>query len=281
MTDTLTEYRKRPHWSHSSLDLLLSKCSLKWALQYIRREQPEKESPARLLGSAFHAAADHLARARKAEKKIWLADLLEVFTERWKLELGAAEAEVAFRDGEDAESMADTGRALVSTVAAGWPEAERVVDVAVPFRVPAIDSRGCVASEKALVGEADCVVETQAKKIVVVDWKTSSRKWADGRADRDAQATCMLYGLRPRYGEGAAFRFDVVTKTKAPLFQSLPTRRNKGDFDRLCRRIEIADRIVAAGAFHPDDSGQSCGDCPYHGACSAWHEERWPLEMAA
>ncbi len=280
MSEMLMEFRKRPHWSHSSLDLLLSKCSLKWAFQYVRREQPEKVSAAKMLGSAFHAAADHLARLRKAGEKVWLADLVEVFTKRWRLELESAEAEVAFKVGEDAGTLEETGHVLIATLVAEWPLTEKVLDVAVPFQVPVIDSHGYVA-EKPLVGEADVVVETSDGQIVIIDWKTAARKWAESRADNDQQATCMLYGLRGRYGDHALFRYDVVTKTKTPSFQSLPTARRQSDFDRLCRRIEIADRIVAAGAFHPDASGQSCGDCPYGKACSTWHEEKWPLEMAA
>lgn len=276
---TVHDFRKRPHWSYSSLDQLLSKCSLKWAFQHVRMERPEKVSASLPLGRAFHATADHLARERKAGREVWLADLLEVFTQRWELELGAAEADVAYKDGGDAESTAELGRVLVATLAAEWPESERVLDVAVPFQVPIIDSAGFVA-EKPLIGEADCVVETPDGRIVVIDWKTSARKWPEGKERRDSQATCMLYGLRSRYGD-ATFRFDVVTKTSTPFFQSLPTTRSQDDFDRLCRRIEMADRIVEAGAFHPDESGQSCGDCPYQGACSSWHRERWPLEIAA
>ena len=138
-------------------------------------------------------------------------------------------------------------------------------------------SRWSAKPSKPLVGEMDCLVDDGAGDMVIIDWKTAVKKWPEGKADRDLQATCMSYALSKMKGYGRAgqreflFRFDVVTKTKLPSFQRLWTSQTPADFERLLWLAQVADRIVENGVFAPNETSFLCSVCQYAKACAEWH----------
>ena len=59
----LSDYRDRPHWSFSSLNQLLSVCSLAWKFSHIDK-LPRPFTPVSLImGSAYHRVMEFIARA--------------------------------------------------------------------------------------------------------------------------------------------------------------------------------------------------------------------------
>jgi len=144
-----------------------------------------------------------------------------------------------------------------------------VVDFNRAFAVPVGQS------DKPLIGEIDCIVET-AGETVLVDWKTSARRWPADQADKSLQPTAYLYGAEQfRPGAGCArFRFDVGLKTKKPVIERNYTTRSPEDFLRLERLVEMADRIVAQVIFYPCEQSFACGGCAFQGPCKAWHRQQ-------
>ncbi len=79
------------------------------------------------------------------------------------------------------------------------------------------------------------------------------------------------------------FRFDVITKAKAPTMESHYTIRGRDDFERLARLVEAVERAVKAEAFMPNEGGYFCGTCSYACACKSWHRiaSKTTLNLAA
>ena len=46
---------------------------------------------------------------------------------------------------------------------------------------------------------------SQFQDTCIVDWKTSSAKWAVGKADKDLQATAFCYAFKAKHGEKPLF----------------------------------------------------------------------------
>ena len=149
---------------------------------------------------------------------------------------------------------------MLDIALADWSDDYSVKTVAEAFSV------NVPGLSKPLVGEFDLVV-TDGEDEAIVDWKTSSCKWAVGKVDHDLQATVFCYAYEHVHGMNPLFRFDVFTKTKAPARHQFYTVRTQDELDRfvyLANRIEVA---VNKGVFVPNESSLNCSDCPYSNRC--------------
>ena len=97
---------------------------------------------------------------------------------------------------------------------------------------------------------------------VLVDWKTSAAKWPEGKVYSHMQATCFTYGWSRLTGNNPLFRFDVVTKTKKPSYETLATTRREDDFHRLAELVRVVERAIAHDVFYPMHGGYACKDWP-------------------
>ena len=277
---TLTELRgERPHWSYSSLNGLLNICSLQWAFQRHWKVEPEGPVPGALtFGSAFHRAMEWQATARMHGEDVNGEELEELFDTVLRRQV-EEDGEVDFGKGADLESSAAQGRGLVGCYLDHVDAEEQVLTVNHTFCAPLVTVDGTVL-EKPLIGEADCIVQNGVRS--VVDWKTAGARYSDQKVRTSMQATAMLLGVQGTFGPVDAFRFDVVVKLKrAPAFDSYTTERTEDDFQRLAAVAQVADRIVAEEAFHPNETGFACSGCRYKGACKAWHRDRDRLVSVA
>src|SRR5437667_11124962 len=93
-----------------------------------------------------------------------------------------------------------------------------VLAVEQPFAVPLIDQATGDVLDRDLVGTLD-LLERDAEGLVVVDLKTSARKYTDLQVETALQLSDYSYavGLRPfANGDDVRLRFHVLTKTKQP-----------------------------------------------------------------
>ncbi|OHB57117.1 MAG: hypothetical protein A2Y07_03900 [Planctomycetes bacterium GWF2_50_10] len=267
----IKELRKDAHWSYSSLDQLLNRCSLQWAFGHIYKRPPESTGAELPFGGAFHAAASEFAIIKMSGENPNLKEIQDLFSEWWLMALDSGE-KIEFKDGASAASMNETGRALIEVLYTNWIEDEKVIDVASAFSVEIFDAEGNAASEKPLIGEMDLVVMDAAGRFIVVDWKTSARRWPREKAEDSLQATCMCYGHALDIGCVPSFRFDVLVKNKLPIIERHPVERSFEDFNRMAELVKIADKIVKAEAYFPRKDWQ-CSGCAYSGACREWHRK--------
>ena len=124
---------------------------------------------------------------------------------------------------------------------------------------------------KPIIGAYDFVIEEKGNT-VICDWKTSAKKWAEDKADKDGQATLYCRAFKNMTGKTANFRFDVITKTKIPSVQILETSRTDEDCNRLLKVFRNVEKGIQAGVFLPNDSSFACacGSCEFKSKCSSW-----------
>ena len=270
MNPQLSELRKQPHWSFSSLNSFINICSLQWAFRYIYKLEHEGSTPINLVfGTAFHKTASWVAILRQKDTYATSEEAMNIFTEMWNIEYKADDN--LMLSNEDWEKLNDTGRKMIKCLNNKWLE-DNIVSVGKAFSV------FFPGTSKALIGEIDLIVKNDDDKTILIDWKTSARKWPLDKASKDLQATCFLYAyeqIEPDYtATGSQFRYDVLTKTKEPSYTQHPTYRCKDDFQRLSQLIRTVERAVKAEAFLPNETGFFCNGCQFASACKSWHKNQ-------
>jgi putative RecB family exonuclease len=140
--------------------------------------------------------------------------------------------------------------------------------------VPLIDEETGEVLDRDLVGTLD-LLERDAEGLVVVDLKTSARKYTDLQVEASLQLSVYSYavGLSP-WANGSAdaadvrLRFDVLTKTKQPELVRYWTTRDRAANVRLFRLVSKELGAIEAGVFHPV-VGWQCKECVFRSKCWA------------
>ena len=268
---TLHEYRERPHWSYSALNQFFNICSLQYAFERIYR-LPKSFTPLPLsFGSAFHRVMEWSALERMAGRCPKPQEASDLFQDVWGRQL-RDDTDIRFDEGEDCDSVAAQGRGMCACAVSGADPEERVLNVCDAFCAPLTLASG-ETLETPLIGEIDLVAVKEGK-VTLVDWKTSVKRWPKTKAEKDWQPTAFVSGYLFSHGLLPDFRFDVVTKAKTPVLESHAASRTPDDFVRLAEYANLAESMVAAGHFAPNEQGFFCSGCPYREPCRNWHRER-------
>ena len=258
----IDELRAKPHWSYSALNTYLNVCQLQYFFRYIEEAEVEQISASLLFGKAFHAALSQQADVAGNGSNLSVENLGDMFDEYFTASVKATD-NVKYKPCEDSDTMSDLARRMFKPVLDNWNDFCNVRSIAEGFEVtvPGLD--------KPLVGEFDLVVN-DGREPCIVDWKTSSSRWPSGKADRDLQATVFSYAYNRMHGEIPLFRFDVVTKAKAPTCETYYTTRDQAAFERFEVLANKAQDAIMKGVFLPNETSFACADCPYSKRCKQW-----------
>ena len=246
------------HWSYSSINCFLQ-CPLRFAFRYVAQAPVERTGVCLPFGRAFHAVLSERAVKGPDFK---LKDACEDFAVYFQGEIDASE-NLVYKQDETFDSCLNKGFDMLSVAFENFQDDYVVKAVAEPFSVTV------PGLKKPLVGEFDLIV-TDGGDEAVVDWKTASSRWQNGRADRELQATAYCYAYKQLHGVVPIFRYDVYTKTKQPTVNSIYTIRSDealSRFERICVQVE---RSVDAGVFYPNENVMNCSECPYRNRCQEW-----------
>jgi hypothetical protein len=264
----------REHWSYSSLNQLLNICPLQWAMQRLYREKAEFVPVSLAFGSAFHRTLEALSLQRMEGIQMKEGDARDLFADLWQRQV-KEDGNIRYDEGCDADTLRQQGQGLVACYSRHINPEEEVVAINQPFCVPLIDAEGAVL-DKPLIGEIDTIVR-KGGETTIVDWKTSAMRWNAAKPHRAMQPTLYLYAYTQANGndgEEVGFRYDIVVKNKTPVFEQHGTTRDADAFARVMEKVKVAERMVQAEAFVPNDEGMYCKTCPYQGACASWHRDR-------
>ncbi len=264
----MTEVR---HWSYSALSTYLLRCSLQYRFRYIDKLEPERSSSAMAFGSSIHRALEMAYTEWKPDEPPPLALAQE--TLEADLAIRLQDPIMEFKNGETPESLIEKGRALL----AAWAEQavyEEVLATEEEFRIPVehpVTGEGLGVD---LTGVVDLLVRVPGQEApLVVDFKTSARKFSDGHLFTDLQARVYVYAMRRLHGgDVVPMRWDVLVKTKKPSVQKIEFVKGPEEDLRVFELVRAAERGVAAGVFHPNDGSMWCNGCPYSKACALWQE---------
>jgi len=277
---TLSEYRQRPHWSYSAINQFLNICSLQFAFDRVYRLEKTFTPVSLAFGSAFHRTMEWLHREHMEGRTPSQGTSDERFRDCWSRQL-ADTPDVRFDEDMTIDDCATQGVSLCEAMAAQVNPEEEIIGVSEAFAVPLVDGKGNVL-ERPLVGEFDLRVLKDGSPLIV-DWKTSARRWPKGQADKSLQPTAYGYAHQQIFGESADTRFDVAVKNKTPVIEQHRTHREPDQFDRMVTLVSKIENMVAAEHFLPNESSFYCGGCPHQAACKSWHREqaRVTLRLAA
>ena len=273
---TLSELRKEPHWSASSLNGLLHICGLQWAFRKVYEIEPESTGVNLIFGKAFHVACEFILSSLQHGTIAATSDIEAVLVDVFDVEVKAADAPVAYGDTHRDELLRLGGRMLLA-YANGIDRDEEIIGMAVPFKTQLKDRDG-IPIGKPLIGEIDLLVKKDGVT-TVVDWKTSASRWPQKKADSSLQATAYLFAVKEQTGHIPMFRFDVVTKAKTPAYVKYDTSREAEDFYRLAELVRTAEQMVKHEVFIPNEQSFACKGCAFKSACRTWHQKRNTLML--
>jgi CRISPR/Cas system-associated exonuclease Cas4 (RecB family) len=77
------------------------------------------------------------------------------------------------------------------------------------------------------------------------------------------------------------FRYDIVVKNKVPVFEQHVTKRNRDQFNRMVELVKLAESMIAAEHFVPQQESMYCKNCPFQTSCKSWHRDRAKLISVA
>ena len=141
-----------------------------------------------------------------------------------------------------------------------------------PFAVPLIDQETGEVLERDLVGTLDLLERDPEGRLVVVDLKTSARRYTDLPVEASLQLSVYSYAtglLGYADPDEVRLRFDVLMKTKRPELHRYWTTRDRAANVRLFRMATEVLAAIEAGVFHPNP-GWQCKECPFKSKCWAW-----------
>ena len=250
-----------PHWSYSAFQTYIS-CPMKYYFRYVEHAEVERTSVSLPFGRAFHAVLSE--RARKGAD-FTVEDAKDDFAVYFRGETEASES-LIYRADEDYLFWEQRGCDMLDVAFADWPDDYTVKSVAESFsvEVPGLS--------KPLIGEFDLVVVDGGDE-TIVDWKTASAKWPNGKADLDLQASVFTYAFYRLHDRLPMFRFDVFTKTRMPAHHQFYTTRNQDDFDRFVYLAGKIDKAITAGIFFPVESCINCTECAFNDRCKTVHRK--------
>ena len=240
-------------------------CPRKYELRYIRGVTPEFVPVNLAFGSAFHEALAGYYNEIKVSGIPLRRDLvLDTFRAAWAK---AAEGDIRLQgdDDDDPGVMIDKGVSMLHAFyeQAGTPEVEAVEH---GFTIAILDVDTGEPLEEKLVGTMDLLIREEGR-VVVVEHKTSARKFTEDQLRYDFQPTAYQVAARESGLGEVALRFQVVTKTKVPAVQVVDIHRDDQAEQDFLRTAGGVLRAIDAGVSYPL-RGWQCRGCPYESACN-------------
>lgn len=260
------------HFSYSQLTNFLI-CPIKYAHQYVWGTQWESKGSSLVFGKAIHKAVEHFYRTlQETGGLLAVGELEDVFTQVFDAEIDSTETEILFKKNETPGSLKEMGLELLR-IFHQETKPQRIMAVEFPFSVsiPNIFNGGGDHGVK-LVGFFDLVEADGDGNYVIVELKTSAQRFSSLRLEYDLQSTVYSYAMnRMKLGtaEGSTLvRYDVLLKTKKPVFEQYFVTRSTADHDRLIHLINHVLLAIENRIFYRQ-TGWQCGDCQFKLACFA------------
>jgi hypothetical protein len=134
-----------------------------------------------------------------------------------------------------------------------------------PFAVELFDPESGEMLDEHLVGVFDLVLNESGKR-VIVEHKSSAKKYAQDQLDYDVQMSGYAFAARQMGWEQSGLRFSVVTKTKLPAVQVADVMRGPLAENDFLRTVVGVLRSIDAGVSYPL-RGWGCRSCQFKAPC--------------
>ena len=244
------------------------RCPESYRLKYVLGEQPAFVPTPFAFGAAFHSALAALYSAVRSTGSVPSLDNVQsVFVDEWTSAVRGP-LPLQLDDDDDSGDLIDKGKTMLATYYehAASQTIPVVEHVEKKFSVDLYDPDSGEVLEEKLAGVIDLVVREESHP-VIVEHKSSSKKYSLDQLRYDIQPTAYAYAAELLGWGEVGLRFNVVTKTKKPAVQTEDVLRDDQDTDDFLRTVVGILRAIDAGAFFPV-RGWQCRSCPFSHACS-------------
>jgi hypothetical protein len=220
---------------------MLTKCGLQYEFRYVRGIK-RPPGVALVIGKGAHGAIE-ADLGKKIETGELLADdaiadyARDATEAEWKKETPKPED-----DGEPA----DLGGAVDMAIALAELHHREVAPGLEPIAV----ERGFTLAMPDFPFDFTGYIDVEEKGRVR-DVKTAGKAPASDAADTSEQLTAYSLEATVRGAPAAEVVLDVLVKTKVPRVVTLRSERTADDHRRFLRKLEMAARVIKAGAFLP------------------------------
>lgn len=249
--------------SYSKINGYLA-CPLKFYYTYVEGLKPAWTPAALAFGSTIHKAIESRLQAQMEGRDFPLAELEATFEQDWKLT--QEREDIAFKK-DDANALEAQGKSLLVTFYEAPPLNGTLVGIEEAFEVE------LTRELPPFVGRIDALFlsDTDPESIHVVDFKTASASYDEGKVRHDVQLSAYALAMTQQgYPlEKLSVGFEVLVKTKMPKHQRLSATRSVA---QLARFLKLAERVydaIKADVFYPRRDFH-CVDCPYRSQCEGW-----------
>lgn len=249
-------------------------CSRAFEFRYRLGITPEHVPAPLALGVALHAAlAAHYEGIRLTGSPPSLEEVLQVFRDAWA---DAAEGPIPLQassddEAEDDGAHVDTGVRMLTAFRLHPATSEPVLvhSVEQRFSVPLYHPTTGELLDERLNGAIDLVLVDPDGRNVVVDHKSSAKKFGGDQLRHDFQLTAYQIAARELELGDVALRYQVLTKTKKPAIYVEEIRRDESDEADFMSLVVGVLAIINAGLPSFPQRGWQCRSCPYQAACSS------------
>lgn len=249
------------HLSKSSL-ALYERCPAAWKARYIDKRS-EPSSGAMTRGKAIGAAlSQHFARQIETGQGMSREELLDEYSDDWSERTEREEVQW----GEEAPGeLKDRGARMLAVYHRDIAPTVEPVAVEREFELSWPDC------PFALTGYID--LETAAG--AVVDFKATSYKWAQAKADGEFEPTIYLAARRAEGDPAERFDYHLLVATKAPQALVVASRRSERQLDLMSYRVFSIARSIEWRWLNDcwqgagPDSAWLCRRCGHRDGC-AW-----------
>ena len=224
------------------------------------------------LGSSIHSALEGAYREWTEGEPAPIDLAKETF--RRDLEIRLEDPLLQFGEKENPESLMATGLALL-TCWAREAKYENVIETEANVTAPLVHPVTGETLAHELTGWIDLLVrDSETGKPVIVDFKTSARRFAAGQVDGSPQARIYGYVIRRLHGiDSVDLEWRILVKNKTPILQRIQVSQGSEGDARLFELVRTIQRAVESGIFWPVDNPMVCGGCPYTRACAKWQDD--------
>ena len=263
--DLIESMTGRRHLSWSQLQSF-RRCPRQWHYSHVEHAEPEFVSVALLLGSGFHAAAQHYYEQRLAGGTTDIDTLKDVFTTTWSAESTERDREVKYGKDDDQDTLADLARRMFESFLAS--------DLAnLPGDLIAIEEtvKGTIHSEMPdLMARID-VAWVDDAGTHLMDLKTARSRWSNRTAQDNAEQLLLYHRLVRDLDpdQDLQLHFGVVTKAKTPAVQNLDLEVDEGRVERSIDLMLPVWNAMQAGVDYANPNPMNCSGCGFRGRCPA------------
>ncbi len=251
------------HFSSSQLELYLQ-CPYKYKLTYVDKLKWPKVPMGAAFGDAMHKTLEKLNKFLFTDYKADVEEAIALWDSAWGLQLKYSKIEYKKEYGPD--SLRRQGRTLITMYFNQFSDWQpRLIEEA--FEVPIPGRR--YYKPKTIRGRMDLVVDN-----TVVEFKTSSRTYAQSEVDNSLQHSMYAWAFRQMYGKlPTELKTVVLVRTKVPKICTLMTIRTERHCEELMELVDQVNRAIRLKTFHKNvNSKYGCGACTFRTICKGEEE---------